>query len=765
MRVQHIGDASRRARVIALAAGVACGVTGAGSAFGQTLNWGAASSGNWSDPLKWSPNGVPNGPTFNAVINATGSAYTVTVDSNFSLNKITLNSANATVQLGSNNITVNDYDAGLGMFRSTSRAASGTLTINGQLRFSNSVASLSINKTKLKTNGTIVFDQSDEVDICDTDVDHGGSAVTWNGGGNILLRNGTVFKHGASSTFTITSNATFGYANVGAQGTVNNEGIIDKSGGGGTTYFNELTFNNTGTVRVSSGTFKTSGVVLGGGGTLNSGRWEANAGGALSLVDTGGVNDLVINTNAADVVVNGAASSFSAIRGITSNASGGKLTITGGQQMTSTAATFTNSGTLTVGASSKYQLATGATLGNVLAGTMTGGTFNISGLLQVDNLVVTSLASNVTLDGAGSKIQNQSGVDVLQTNLTAITTGGTLALASGRNFNTAGNFNVAGNGVLRVGANTTFTVANGSSLGNLLVNDISDGNFEFIGTNAKVKVDNASITSISSKLTYSGAGSGFVDQFGNDATTNLSVISSAGEFTIAAGRDVTTNNIMNISGKLTVDGAGARSAFGGRATTTFTVNNDIDQQGLVTLANGGVLRVTGNYFIGGGGLTTGDGIVDGNVFLAGGSLGGNVNVTGTVTNNGTVVHTGGLGTTSYGGLTMTNLGTMVFRLDEAGMSDVLQVTGMLQFSAGNAGTLRLLLESGYDVSYLDSFTIIQAGAIAGVFGSIEGDGPGHGLSWQVDYTGTTVTVTAVPAPGAAGLALAGLLAAARRRRG
>jgi hypothetical protein len=134
------------------------------------------------------------------------------------------------------------------MFRSTSRAASGILTINGQLRFSNTVASLSINKTKLKTNGTIVFDQSDEVDICDTDVDHGGNAITWNGGGNILLRNGTVFKNGAASTFSISSNAEFGYANVGAQGTFNNLGVIDKSGGGGTTYFNELTFNNTGTV-------------------------------------------------------------------------------------------------------------------------------------------------------------------------------------------------------------------------------------------------------------------------------------------------------------------------------------------------------------------------------------------------------------------------------------------------------------------------------------------------------------------------------------
>ena len=753
------GVVACRPAVLALVAGLAC----AAGAQGQTLNWLTAQNGNWSDTTKWNPNGVPSGPTFNAVIDATGVNYTVTVDANFSLNKITLNSANATVQLGANNITVNDYEATAGTFRSTTQGGSGTLTINGQLRFSNGVFNRAFNKTKVKINGTTVFDQADDVDICDTDVDHGGSSVTWGGAGDILLGVGAVFKNGAASTFSISSNATFGYANVGAQGTFNNQGIIDKSAGGGTTFFDELTFNNTGTVKVSSGTFKTSGVVLGGGGTLSTGRWEANAGGSLSLVDTGGVNDLVINTNAADVVIDGAASSFSAIRGILSNASTGKLTVRGGQQLTSTAASFTNTGTLTVGSASKYQLATGATLGNVTGTTLNGGTFNIAGLLQVDNLVVSTLASNVTLEGAASKIQNQSGTDVLQTGLTSIATGGRLALLSGRNFTTAGNFNVAGAGVLRVDANTTFTVTSGSTLGNLLANDISDGNFEFVGTNAKVKVDNASISTITSKLTYSGVGSGFVDQFDNDATTSLTAINTTGEFTIAAGRNVTTNNVFNLAGKLTVDGAGARSGFGGRSTTEFTVQNDVDQTGLLTLANGGIFRVTGNYFIGTGGLTTGDGIVDGNVFLAGGVLDGNVNVTGTVVNNGVIQHNGTLGVTTVGGLTMANLGELVFRVADFGVSDTLFTPGSLQFSGGNAGTIKILLDGGYDPSYLDSFTLINAGAIFGTFGALDGE-IGHGLHWELTYTSTTVSITAVPAPGAAGLLIAGLIAAGRRRR-
>jgi hypothetical protein len=95
-------------------------------------------------------------------------------------------------------------------------------------------------------------------------------------------------------------------------------------------------------------------------------------------VDTGGVNDLVINTNAADVVIDGAASSFSAIRGILSNASTGKLTVRGGQQLTSTAASFTNSGTLTVGSASKYQLATGRNLGQCAGRDADGAARSIS---------------------------------------------------------------------------------------------------------------------------------------------------------------------------------------------------------------------------------------------------------------------------------------------------------------------------------------------------------------------------------------------------
>jgi uncharacterized protein (TIGR03382 family) len=119
---------------------------------------------------------------------------------------------------------------------------------------------------------------------------------------------------------------------------------------------------------------------------------------------------------------------------------------------------------------------------------------------------------------------------------------------------------------------------------------------------------------------------------------------------------------------------------------------------------------------------------------------------------------------SLGGLTMANAGTCVFTLGAGGVCDVLNITGTLQFTGGSAGTLQLVLAGGYDVSWNDSFTIVNAGLIVGQFGALNAANPGHGLSWQVDYSPTSITVTAVPAPGGVGLALAGLAVLGRRRR-
>ena len=67
-----------------------------------TLTWNTAADGNWSNPLNWTPNGVPNnaGPnTFNAVIGLAG-LYTVTLDIDATIQNYTQSGVGAILNLG-----------------------------------------------------------------------------------------------------------------------------------------------------------------------------------------------------------------------------------------------------------------------------------------------------------------------------------------------------------------------------------------------------------------------------------------------------------------------------------------------------------------------------------------------------------------------------------------------------------------------------------------------------------------------------------------
>src|SRR3954454_3441536 len=70
--------------------------------------WLTATNGTWTDATKWSA-GVPNNAgasTFSVTVGATGSAYTVTLNSSQAINDFTLSSANATVAHTSGTLTI-----------------------------------------------------------------------------------------------------------------------------------------------------------------------------------------------------------------------------------------------------------------------------------------------------------------------------------------------------------------------------------------------------------------------------------------------------------------------------------------------------------------------------------------------------------------------------------------------------------------------------------------------------------------------------------
>jgi hypothetical protein len=155
-----------------------------GSANGATITWASGVSGNWSNTNNWNPNQVP-GFSDTAVITGSGN-YTVTVDSNVTVNALVLGSSDTTTQT----IRVNGQSLAIGQ--------SATVNSNGVINVS---------------SGTLNFDS------------YGGSIIE----GTLAFWGGTL-----GGVLTIASN---GVAN-----------LETNAAGTHTVYFASLTLTNYGTI-------------------------------------------------------------------------------------------------------------------------------------------------------------------------------------------------------------------------------------------------------------------------------------------------------------------------------------------------------------------------------------------------------------------------------------------------------------------------------------------------------------------------------------
>ena len=80
----------------------------AAPAAAQTHSWNHDSPGNWSQPLQWTPNGVPNAPGHWAAIGvSSGTPYTVTLDMDAVLDQFSFGAGNATFAASGRTLTVN----------------------------------------------------------------------------------------------------------------------------------------------------------------------------------------------------------------------------------------------------------------------------------------------------------------------------------------------------------------------------------------------------------------------------------------------------------------------------------------------------------------------------------------------------------------------------------------------------------------------------------------------------------------------------------
>lgn len=725
-----------RVRAIVAAAGAAVGLF-AGVGYGQTAtHWANPVSDLWSNNAAWDF-GAPVSPAFDAFISVAGS-YTVTLDQDFSVHNVTLDSAGATLALTTHNLNLtgnysqNNANVLLGTI------TAGTVTIGGTTTLGDTTL---MHVPNFMCNGPLTFNGAVQCEVCDTGVGLGGPCQ-WTGAGNILMDEGATLSNPAGSTFTdqgAGAHMLF-WDNTGTQPTFTNAGTFTKAAGTGTTSIAGVMVNNTGMVRVDAGTLSADTVAQVSGTTLTGGHWMVTGGSTLNLTSA-------LTTNAGDVTLQGAGSTFTSISGLSTNAAGGTLTLNSGA--TFSAGGFTNNGVLAVNGAGSSFSATGLT--NSSGGNLTGGTYNASGgaTMQLTGVNVTTLNASVTLSGAASDLLN-GGVSILR-DFNAIGPSGTFSIQNGHNFTTsaaAANFAVASTGNLTVGAGTAFNLAHGFIVNNFAGGVLNFGGFHIAGTLA---FDGAAITRVNTGLDLDGPGVHIINQLTQqDATLALSTVQSQGNLNILNGHQLTLTAanvpLFTLTGRLGIAGSGLDTASELQVAADFTQ----DPSGILDL-DGGILSV--------GQMLTLNGTVMGNGTIQNGNSQMNGRMSPGHNGAGTLIFTHQL-TVGTAAVYQAELGGT-----DPGTFDQVVVNDLLTFLTGRAGTLEVSLLPGFTPSVGQRFDVMLYGSRGGEFASYSGLDLGNGLSLDVEYLSDRLELVVVPAP-AGVLALLPFAAAigVRRRR-
>lgn len=479
--------------------------------------------------------------------------------------------------------TVTTNGSNLGSSASNKLTVTGTLTNSGtgQVIIGDNGDTTDVASVGLLVNSApITVDTGATLNLTTAGTDTNTSTIALNGG--TLKLSKSVTLTGAHGIVDLTGAAiTGGAANIGltngqtieGSGTISNVKIVNSTSGvllanaaapliilptaGG--------LNNEGTISVSTGSTMEIGTSAGGaltnfsGTTLTGGTY--NISGTLQF----GASGTSLVTNDANITLTGAGSQIidfgnnNILANFATNDAGATFALGAGRSFT-TGGNFTNNGTLTVGSGDTFTV--NGNLTNFASGTLTGGIYNLTGILKFNGAAITTNDATITLTGTGAGIQNQTGANALLgfNNNGAL---GSFTLASGASFTTtqtsftnAGIFDINTGTTFKGGAAFNFTQTGGtstidgmltsSSLGSVNVNG---GSLFGIGTLNENVVDSATITpgnsatstgTLNVKDTYSQTSTGALD-IALDGTTT-------GKFDVLnITKAATLNGTLNIS--------------------------------------------------------------------------------------------------------------------------------------------------------------------------------------------------------------------------
>jgi hypothetical protein len=493
---------------------------------------------------------------------------------------LTLTNVNNTIQgegvIGNGGLTVVNEASGIINANSVGSPVVGSLTLNGSggvtnlgLMEATNSSTLVINTTVNNAGGNITANGA-TVEVVNADI-QGGTLNTLNGGTLETVGSSTLdgITHGAltlSKGSTYTSNT----GNVtSVLGTITDKGNIQVIGGSNANGFLGLNANTT----------------LNGGGTVTLAYNGSEAGAAYIEQNGSGLTltnqDTIEGTG---VIGNG---------GLTLvNATGGTVFANVPSQMLliNASGNITNNGTMRVASGSTMHVMNGA-FTNFAGTTLKGGTYNVGGTLEIDELgstggeIVTN-AANIILNGTTSSFIDAGGQNALSKFATNAK-GASFTITGGRNFTTAGKF--TNNGTLAVGsANSTFKVSGNLTNFSTSTFTLTGGTYNLTGT---LNFKGADIVTNAANITVSGSSSKIVDQHGNNGLANFAT--NNGSFTINNGRNFTTAGGFTNNATLAV----------GSGNSTFDVNGNLTNFSGTTLT-GGTYNLTGTLQFNGANIVT-----------------------------------------------------------------------------------------------------------------------------------------------------------------
>jgi len=575
---------------------------------------GSNVNGNWSDPSRWSTNPiVPNGN-----FDVTHTTGTITLDTNVSLNSLTMSGGNAGAGF---NMDINTFSWSQG-----SLSGNGIVTVNTALNLTVADNPVVLTDRVLNTNGTTAWTTT---------------AFTFN-------NNGTINNGG---TWNVT-----GGQGMGAAGVFNNNGIFNKSGGG-TTPISAI-FNNNNQVNISNGTT----LALSGTGA-QAGDFNIGAGSTLRF---GGSNNS--HTLEAGATFSGSSAGIVAIAPGTVTAS----TPVSIGQILELSGSLNGPGTVTSSGGMTWSN------GSIAGTNAVTDIVNVTGALSISGASGKTLTSR-TLNTSGATTWDTNGFG-FSTHSSVINNTGTWEVTGSQGMGSGGSFNNSGSFTKSGGATTTMSLAfnnqsggsvhviNGTTLQFTTSGGAHAGAFN-LGSGSTLQISDGS-HALDSGASFTGAGTLHISGGTLTANTAMAIptavlldggtLNGAGAVTLngpvtwtSFGSMTGTNaatDITTINGDLTIAG-GAQT----KNLTTRTLNttgNVLWTSGagsLLNVSTGAVINNTGTWDItGSGSLGAPAGGTFNNSANFNKTSGGTNNISPNFNNTGTVNVSSGAGT----GITM-----------------------------------------------------------------------------------------------------------------